>query len=100
MVVNMLVEGVTSNIYRDNSRILEINGNRYPEINVGFCMGMMILTIRFHQPTPKITAASSISFPNCRMALIPAREAKGRYLTEPTNMRMAKVPYREGIIPR
>ena len=48
--------------------------------------------ILFHQLTPKITAASSISLPSWKIALIPALEAKGRYFTVPISTKIAKLP--------
>ena len=51
---------------------------------------MMILVIRFHQETPNMVAASSISADNWSMELVPAFVANGRYLTEPTNTRIVK----------
>ena len=45
----------------------------------------MMRTMRFHHGTPTMTAASSISPESCSIALMPLREANGRYLTEPTS---------------
>ncbi len=54
-------------------------------------MGKMVRNMRFHQGTFTMRAASSISLESCNIALIPLRDAKGRYLMEPTKMRMKKV---------
>ena len=78
MVVKILVPGVTSRINRDNSRILEINGSKNPDSTLAFWIGIIIFTILFHQLTPNIIAASSISRPNWKMALIPALDANGK----------------------
>lgn len=62
-------------------------------------MGKMILTIRFHHGTLTIRAASSISFDNCSIAFIPLREANGRYLIDPTSIRIKKVLDNPHVIP-
>src|SRR6056300_643531 len=41
-------------------------------------------------------AASSISGPSCSIALIPAREANGKYFTDPINTSKINVPYKLG----
>ena len=60
-------------------------------------MGKITRSIRFHQGTPVMRAASSISPDNCSMALMPEREAKGRYFTEPTSPSSRK-PRSHGIL--
>ena len=57
----------------------------------------MIFSIRFHQGTPVMIAASSISLDSCSMAFTPEREAKGRYFTEPASASSRK-PRSHGIL--
>ena len=99
IVVSTLLAGVTSSTNRDSSLIQEMKGSRYPEITVDFWIGMIIRTIRFHQLTPIIIPASSISLLSCSMELTPDLEAMGIYFTLPMIASRAKVPYSDGIGP-
>ena len=59
--------------------------------------GKITRTMRFHQGTPVISAASSISPESWSIAFTPERDANGKYFTEPTSARRRK-PRSHGIL--
>ncbi len=79
---------------RESSRIHEINGNRYPDKKLGFWIGKMIFSIRFHHGVLVKIAASSISPDSCSIAPVADLVANGMYLIAPTSTSRKNDPYK------
>ena len=62
----------------------ETKGSRNPLIKLAFWIGNRTRTMRFHQGTPKIIAASSISPDSCIIAPVAVLDANGMNLIDPT----------------
>ena len=88
--------GVTIKTIRDNSRIVEINDRRNPEINPLFVSGYIILLNLVQNPAPNIDAASSRDLSICIIAEDPVLEEKGILLASETRTRRVNVPYSDG----